>query len=104
MVWSGYMEFFNRIAEIVHDVPIACKKYKLEHNNNCIERDNSRLKQRYYSMRGFKNIGSAEYFLHLNDVLYNFRYVPLNMKMTPAEAAGIKLNLGRNKLLDLIKI
>lgn len=47
---------------------------------------------------------SAEEFLHLSDILYNFTYVPLNMKVTPAEAAGIKLNLARNKLLSLIEI
>lgn len=101
---KGFMKYFNRIAEITHGVPIACKKYKLEHNNNCIERDNLRLKQRYYSMKGFKDIESAEEFLHLSDMLYNFTYVPLNMKITPAEAAGIKLSLGRNRLLSLIEI
>ncbi len=34
----GFMNFFSRIAEMTHGVLIASKKYKLEHNNNRIEK------------------------------------------------------------------
>jgi transposase-like protein len=100
----GYKKFFNRVALITHGVPIKAKRKKLKHNNNCMERENSRVKQRYKVMRGFKTNESGESILHFLDILYNFTYVPLNMKVTPAKAAGIKLNLKRNKLLSLIKI
>jgi transposase-like protein len=100
----GYKKFFNRGALITHGVPIKAKKEGLEHNNNCMERENARIKQRYKVMRAFKSNESGESILHFLDILYNFTYVPLNMKTTPAEAAGIKLNLGRNRLLSLIKI
>jgi len=101
---KGYKKFFNRVALITHGVPIKAKRKGLKHNNNCMERENSRVKQRYKVMRRFKTNESGELILNLLDSLYNFTYVPLNMRVTPAEAAGIKLNLKRNKLLSLIKI
>lgn len=100
---KAYKKLFNRVALITHGVPIKARKKKLKHNNNCMERENSRLKQRYKVMKGFKADESAELILHFIDILYNFTYVPLNKKKTPAEMAEIKLDLGRNKLLSLIK-
>ncbi|MDP2766349.1 MAG: hypothetical protein Q8O41_02710, partial [Candidatus Methanoperedens sp.] len=37
----AYNMFFYRLrgsCKLVHGVPIGCKKYGLEHNNNCAER------------------------------------------------------------------
>jgi len=89
--------------KLVHGVPIACKKYGLEHNNNPIERDNERIKQRYKTMRGFKNNSSAEDTLKLMDIFHNFinPHMGLDGK-TPAEVAGVDLQLERNKFLALI--
>lgn len=101
---KGHKKFFNRVALITHGVPIKARSKGLKHNNNCMERENSRIKQRYKVMKGFKDNESGELTLQLMDILYNFTYVPLNMKVTPAEAADIKLKLKRNKLLSLIKI
>lgn len=92
------------MATLVFGVPIACKRYGLEHNNNCIERDHEYVRQRTEIMRGFKSFESGDETLDLIDIDYNF-ITPnkvLNGK-TPAEAAGIKLNLGRNRLLSLIR-
>ena len=63
---------FYRIAKLVHGVPIACKKYGLEHNNNPIERYNEDVKQRYKTMRDFKSFKSANAFLSLRKIIYNF--------------------------------
>jgi len=100
---KAFNKFFLHVAELAHGVPIACKKYGLEHNNNCMERDNERIKQRYKTMRGFKDFDDAEETLSLIDDCYNFvnPHMSLNGR-TPAEEAGLDLNLGRNKLLHLI--
>ncbi|MCX6741673.1 MAG: hypothetical protein NTX24_00660, partial [Candidatus Pacearchaeota archaeon] len=37
---SAFSRLFFRVANLSFGVPIACKKYKLEHNNNPIERYN----------------------------------------------------------------
>ena len=90
---------FYRIAKLVHGVPIACKKYGLKHNNNPIERYNEDVKQRYKTMRGFKSFTSANAFLGLRRIIYNF----VRGNETRAMKAGIALDLGRNRLQTLIK-
>lgn len=97
--------FYNTETKLVHGVPIACKKYGLEHNNNCIERDNGRIKARYKTMRGFNSFKSAQDILFLIDNCHNYidPHPELNWK-TPAEAAGIDIHLGRQKLLNLIHL
>ena len=86
-------------------MPIACKKYGREHNNNAIERYNGKIKDRLNGMRSqFKSFDYAESFLNLRRVIHNFvnPHQQLGGK-TPAENAEIKLDLGRNKLLKLIR-
>lgn len=104
---KGFNKYFSKVAEITHGVPIAYKKYKLKHNNNCIERDHQYNKQRYKIMRGFKKLKSANEILNFFDVHYNFidKQVINKKLQTPAEAAWINKNLGDNyKLLKLIEI
>lgn len=101
---KGFNKYLRGQSELVHGVPIACKKYGLEHNNNCAERDNERIKGRIKTMRGFRRIGTAKDMLFILDNHYNF--VRPHMELcggTPAEAAGLDLKLGRNRLLNLIK-
>lgn len=86
-------------------MPIACKKYGLKYNNNPIENYNGGLKIRLQVMRGgFRSWDGAEAFLELKRIIYNFvnPQCVLNGK-TPSEAAEIKLKLGRNRLLGVIK-
>ncbi|MDI6887519.1 MAG: hypothetical protein QMC98_02620, partial [Candidatus Thermoplasmatota archaeon] len=56
-------------------VPIACKKYGLEHNNNSIERHNEDFKQRYRVTRGFKSEPMGEAFTELRRILKNSFYI-----------------------------
>ena len=81
------------------------KKGGLKHSNNHIERHNGKTKDRIKVMRdGFRSFEGAEAFMNLRDIIYNFVHVHQGLKgKTPAEAAEIKLKLGRNKLLGLIK-
>jgi hypothetical protein len=87
---------------LVHGVPIACKKYGLEHNNNAIERHKEDFKQRYKVTRGYKNPKSGEAFGELRRLTYNFIRTHQGICKTPAEDAELNLPLGRNKLLNLI--
>lgn len=102
---SAFNKLFYRTCILIFGVPIACKKYHLEHNNNPIERYNGKIKDRIKSIRsGFKNFDDAKAFMNLRRVVHNF--VNPNQQLngkTPAEMAEINLKLGRNKLLNLIK-
>ncbi|MEK6872116.1 MAG: hypothetical protein AABX16_04395, partial [Nanoarchaeota archaeon] len=66
---------------------------------------NGKISDRIRSIRsGFKNFVDAEHFFDLRRVIHNF--VNPNQELqgkTPAEVAGINLELGRNKLLELIQ-
>lgn len=98
----GFTYHFYGVAKLLFGVPIACKKYGLEHNNNAIERHNEDFKQRYKVTRGFKNQGSGESFSKLRRIIYNFVRTHQGLGKTPAEEAEIALPLGRNRLLHLI--
>jgi transposase-like protein len=100
----SFNRHFYRIARLVHGVPIACRQYGLKHNNNPIERHNQDIKQRYKTMRHFKSFGSAEAFLSLRRFVYNYVRTHSSLGGTPAEAAGIKLELSRDRLLGLIQL
>ena len=102
---SAWRKLFYRVSKLQFGVPIACKRYKLKHNNNAIERYNGKIKDRLNAMRGeFKSFEKATHFMNLQHIIHNFVNPHQELKgKTPAEKAEIKLNLGRNKLLELIK-
>ena len=101
---NGAIHYFYRTARIIAGVPIACKKYGLKHNNNPIEKYNQDIGDQIKTKRGFGSFSGAEEFLNLRHVVKNFvnPHMSLNGR-TPAEAAGINLMLGRQRLLNLIK-
>ena len=102
---TAWRKHFFRVTKLVFGVPIACHKYGLEHNNNPIERYNGSIKSRTKIMRGgFRSDEGGEAFTNFKRVIHNFvnPHHELNGK-TPAEAAEIRLPLGRNKLLSLIR-
>lgn len=102
---NAFNKLFYRVAKLQFGVPIACKKFGLKHNNNPVERYNGKLKDRMNARRGeFKSFEHAEAFMNLQHVINNFvnPHQQLGGK-TPAEKARIKLKLGRNRLLGLIK-
>jgi len=102
---SAFNRLFYRTCKLSFGVPIACKKYNLKHNNNPIERYNGKIKDRIKNIRsGFKGFEDARNFMNLRRVINNFvnPHQELSGK-TSAEMAEINLELGRNKLLNLIK-
>ena len=102
---TAFNKLFYRVANLKFGVPIACKKYNLEHNNNPIERYNGKLKDRMNARRGeFKKFECAKAFMNLQNIIYNFVNPHQEIKgKTPAEEAEINLKLGKNKLLRLIQ-
>ena len=103
---TAWSVLFGRVSKMTHGVPIKAKRGGLKHNNNPIERYNGKIKDRIKVMRGdFYSVEGAEAFLNLQHVIHNFVNPHQQLKgRTPAEAAEIKVNLGRNKLLKLIEI
>ena len=101
---SAFNKLFYRVARLQFGVPIACKKYGLEYNNNAIERYNGKINDRLNATRGeFKSFETAESFMNLQHVTNNFVNPHQQLKgKTPAEIAGINFSLRRNKILDLI--
>jgi hypothetical protein len=69
---SGSTKYFFRVCKIVAGVPIACKKYGLEHNNNAIERYNQDIKDRYKTTRHWGSFPSAKKVLKLRQITHNF--------------------------------
>ena len=102
---SAFSRLFYRTAKLSFGVPIACKKYNLEHNNNPIERYNGKIKDRMNGIRkGFSSFEGAESFMNLQCVINNFVNPNQELKgKTPAEMVGITLHLGRNKILGLVR-
>jgi transposase-like protein len=79
--------------------------WKNKFKNNPIERLHNTEKQTIKTLRNFDNFESTKNFFEFNKVYYNFirRHTTLD-GITPAEAAGIFLNLGRNRFLSMIEI
>ena len=102
---SGSTKYFCRVCKIVSGVPIACKKYGLEHNNNAIERYNQDIKDRYKTTRHWGSFQSAKKVLKMRQIIHNFVNPHQELKgKTPAEVAEIKYGLGKNKLLNLVEL
>lgn len=101
---AAFNKLFYRTCRLVFGVPIACRKYGLKYNNNPIERYNGDIKDRIKTMRDFGSHHGAACFLNLKRIIHNFINPHQGLKgSTPAEAAGIDLQLGRQKLLSLIR-
>jgi len=102
---TAFNKLFNRVCKLNFGISIAYQKHGVKHNNNPIERYNGKTKDRIISIRSsFKSFYGAKCFLDLRRTIHNF--VNPNQELggkTPVEEADIKLKLGRNKLLDLIR-
>jgi len=73
-----------------------------DRRNNIVERIQGTIRERTKVMRSFKSPKSAEAILSLFVVYYNFIRIHQGIGRTPIEEAGVNLNLGKNKWLDLI--
>lgn len=105
---KGHKKYFRNVAILKFGVSIKQKKYGYKHNNNCIERDHQYSKDRIKAIRNFKEFDSSDKILDFLDIHYNFideqRLKGEKRFRTPAQRAGIKINLpSRQKLLHLIR-
>ena len=102
---NAWSKLFYRVSNGIFGISIKLKNKGVKHNNNHIERYNGSIKDRIKVMRGgFGSFKGAEAFMNLKDIIYNFVNPHQSLRgETPAEAAEIKLKLGRNKLLGLIR-
>lgn len=72
--------------------------------NQKVERLNGIFRDREVVMRGMENNESAQKLINAYRVHYNFVRKHGSIKQTPAEKAGIKLQLGQNKITNLIRL
>ena len=102
---SAWKKLFYRVTKLRFGVPIACKKYKLKHNNNHVERHNRELSRRFDALNVFQTHLGAQSTSTLCRIIHNYinPHTMLNGR-TPAEAAELKMHLGENKLLGLIEL
>ncbi|MEK6877838.1 MAG: hypothetical protein AABZ49_04395, partial [Thermoproteota archaeon] len=99
---TTHSKMFRNVADITHGIPIKAKQKGLKYNNNVIECEHPAVNERVRRMRHVEDIDFVECVLHLKDILDNFARKRNRKSKTPAELAGIKLDLGRNKTLGLI--
>lgn len=77
--------------------------FKSRFHNNTIERTNGEVKSRYKRMRGFKSIKTGN--RTMNGWRFYFNFIKPHLSIdgkTPAEEAGIGINLQGNKWIDII--
>lgn len=72
--------------------------------NQKVERLNGIFRDREIVMRGMDHRESAQKLIDAYRIHYNFVKEHGSMKKTPAEEAGIKLDLGQNKIETLIRM
>ncbi len=72
--------------------------------NQKVERLNGIFRDREVVMRGMDHKESAQKLIDATRIHYNFIREHGSIKQTPAEKAGIKLELGQNKIESLIKL
>ena len=72
--------------------------------NSRVERLNGTMRDREKVMRGMHTAESAQKIIEAMRIHYNFCREHSKLGKTPAEAAGIKLELGQNKIKSLIEI
>ena len=72
--------------------------------NSRVERLNGTMRDREKAMRGMHKAESAQKLIEAMRIHYNFVRKHSSLGKTPAEQAGIKLELGQNKIENLIKL
>ncbi|MEX2193253.1 MAG: DDE-type integrase/transposase/recombinase [Nitrosarchaeum sp.] len=72
--------------------------------NSRVERLNGTMRDREKVMRGMNTKESSQKLIEAMRVHYNFVREHSSLKKTPAEQAGIKLELGQNKIEELIRL
>ena len=97
----GLKTHWNHKSPIIHNVVIASERGF----NHPIERLHNSIRERTKVMRGFHGcMESASAIMKGYEIYYNFIRKHQGIKCCPYELAIPKLELGKNKWLDLIKM
>lgn len=99
---SMHNKLFRYVTKITHGVPIKGQKNGLRYNNNVIECEHGSVNIRIQHMHGADDLDFVQIVLHLKDALDNFTRRRNKKRKTPAELAGINIDLSRNTTLSLI--
>jgi len=97
-----YKEYYEMEGKRVRNI----RSVSVRHNglNQKVERLNGVFRDRERVMHGMDNKDSAQKTIDAYRIHYNFVREHGSLKKTPAEQAGINLNLGENKIENLIKL
>lgn len=91
-------------TEELKEVLLAAFEDGVRITNNLMEGINSLLRRWARSFRGFKWIPRAKRWLHVWEICYNFLEPQKGLgEKTPAEAAGIDLELGSDRWLPFVR-
>jgi transposase-like protein len=97
---GAYAQDFKELRNIVHLSRSSLKSGR----NARIERLNGTVREREKVMRSLKHEKSGQELLNAYRVWYNYVRPHMGLGgLTPAQAAEIPLELGRNKMLNLIR-
>lgn len=72
--------------------------------NSKVERLHGTIREREKVMHGMQTKQTAQTLLDAVQINYNYIHEHSTLKKTPAEKAGIKLNLKDNKIENLIRL
>jgi transposase-like protein len=95
-------EYFSHKGKKIVNVRSVSVRHK--GLNQKIERLNGVFRDREKVMRGMDHKESAQKTIDAYRIHYNFIREHSSIKKTPAEQAGVKLDLGQNKIENLIKL
>ncbi|MGI0006923.1 MAG: IS6 family transposase, partial [Nitrosotalea sp.] len=97
--WKEYYEMEGKRVQNIRSISVR-------HNglNQVVERLNGVMRDREKVMRGMDHRESAQKLIDAYRIHYNFIRNHGAIGKTPAEQAGIKLDLGENKIESLIKL
>jgi len=85
-------------------VHVRLRTIKDKVNNNIIERYHGNWRERDKVMRGLEDMENSQELLENYRTYYNFLRKHQGLEnITPAQMAGIHLNLDRNRTFDLLK-
>ncbi len=101
---NSYQDAIRKELNVRTTVHIKTKSLKDGFQNRPIERYHNEIREKLKARRGLGNDESAQVFADGYRIYHNFArpHTGLPANITPAEAAGINLGLGDNKIRDLI--
>ncbi|MHB8601938.1 MAG: IS6 family transposase [Nitrosotalea sp.] len=97
--WKEYYEMEGKRVQNIRSVSVRHQGL-----NQTVERLNGIMRDREKVMRGMDHRESAQKLIDAYRIHYNFVRGHGSIGKTPAEKAGIKLDLGQNKIEKLIKL